>query len=222
MGYWTEETVAKLRELHAEGLSASQIAAEMPPTRLGDAPTRNTIIGKLQRLKLFYNGPAELRSKVRTREGVIGPVNPTKRKRSKSANRSEAEKTLAKWREANPKIASAWAGFDGMPTDVPHGSEAILGLRNGLCCFPIGDPHVDDFRYCCAPSGVKPYCAHHMAIAYVPTKPRVKKKDTWHIGRREHQSANRAIFDRASYSKPLLDAPYRGASKGRGLVYDGV
>lgn len=58
MGYWTEETVAQLRKLHAEGLSASQIAAEMPPTRTGDAPTRNTIIGKLQRLKLFYNGPA--------------------------------------------------------------------------------------------------------------------------------------------------------------------
>lgn len=42
--FWTDEMIAQLRELHAEGLSASEIAAKM------DAPSRNAVIGKLSRL----------------------------------------------------------------------------------------------------------------------------------------------------------------------------
>jgi GcrA cell cycle regulator len=44
---WTDEQVAALKRLHAEGLSASQIAK-----KLGHGCTRSAVIGKLHRLKL--------------------------------------------------------------------------------------------------------------------------------------------------------------------------
>lgn len=44
---WTEDRVATLRRLWADGLSASQIARE-----LGSGVTRNAVIGKLHRLGL--------------------------------------------------------------------------------------------------------------------------------------------------------------------------
>lgn len=46
---WTDERVAELRKLHAEGQSASKIAKIM------GAPTRNTIIGKTNRLGLRHS-----------------------------------------------------------------------------------------------------------------------------------------------------------------------
>ena len=44
---WTDERVELLKKLWMEGLSASQIAAE-----LSDGVTRNAVIGKVHRLKL--------------------------------------------------------------------------------------------------------------------------------------------------------------------------
>ena len=44
---WTDERVELLKKLWMEGLSASQIAAE-----LGEGVTRNAVIGKVHRLKL--------------------------------------------------------------------------------------------------------------------------------------------------------------------------
>ncbi len=48
---WTEQRVADLRRLWAEGLSASQIAR-----RLGNT-TRNAVIGKVHRLGLASRQP---------------------------------------------------------------------------------------------------------------------------------------------------------------------
>jgi GcrA cell cycle regulator len=44
---WTEERVERLKKLWSDGLSASQIAAE-----LGGGVTRNAVIGKVHRLGL--------------------------------------------------------------------------------------------------------------------------------------------------------------------------
>ena len=44
---WTDERVELLRKLWNEGLSASQVAAE-----LGTGVTRNAVIGKIHRLGL--------------------------------------------------------------------------------------------------------------------------------------------------------------------------
>ena len=47
---WTDERVELLRKLWAEGLSASQIAAQM------GGVSRNAVIGKVHRLKLSGRG----------------------------------------------------------------------------------------------------------------------------------------------------------------------
>ena len=39
------------------------------------------------------------------------------------------------------------------------------------CCWPIGDPKSDDFRFCGErASEGRPYCAHHCAMAYTTTR----------------------------------------------------
>ncbi len=48
---WTEERVEKLKELWAEGLSASEIA------RVLGGVTRNAVIGKVHRLRLAGRAP---------------------------------------------------------------------------------------------------------------------------------------------------------------------
>lgn len=63
---WTEEMDAVLKRLWADGLSAAQIAAEM-----GDGRSRNSVIGRVHRLKLSSRAkphasvPRPQRSKVR-------------------------------------------------------------------------------------------------------------------------------------------------------------
>ena len=47
---WTDERVEKLKKLWAEGLSASQIAAQL------GGVSRNAVIGKVHRLKLTGRG----------------------------------------------------------------------------------------------------------------------------------------------------------------------
>ena len=44
-------------------------------------------------------------------------------------------------------------------------------VRSNHFAFPRGDPTDARFTYCGAPrDGVKPYCAHHRALAYLPVQ----------------------------------------------------
>src|SRR3954453_15613541 len=51
---WTDERVERLKKLWSDGLSASQIAAE-----LGGGVTRNAVIGKVHRLGLSGRGKGQ-------------------------------------------------------------------------------------------------------------------------------------------------------------------
>lgn len=56
---------------------------------------------------------------------------------------------------------------------VRGAAQAVAALRNAQCHWPVGDPHDEDFRFCCAPvptvgpvSMVKRfYCAEHRGVA---------------------------------------------------------
>ena len=64
---WTDERVELLRKLWSEGLSASQIAAQL------GGVSRNAVIGKVHRLKLSSRGratPAPTRQKKATHGGT--------------------------------------------------------------------------------------------------------------------------------------------------------
>src|SRR3990170_2817066 len=65
---WTDERVELLRKLWSEGLSASQIAAQL------GSVTRNAVIGKVHRLKLSSRGrtTAAAPRQKKTSQGAVG------------------------------------------------------------------------------------------------------------------------------------------------------
>ena len=69
---WTDERVELLKKLWSDGLSASQIAAE-----LGDGVTRNAVIGKVHRLGLSGRGKAKAASAPRPRKATRAPSAPS-------------------------------------------------------------------------------------------------------------------------------------------------
>lgn len=50
------------------------------------------------------------------------------------------------------------------------GSKPILrDMDTRGCRYPVGDPKVDGFHFCCARTAAgRPYCAEHAALCYVP------------------------------------------------------
>ena len=146
MKTWNEERIARLRTLAEERQSALQIAEA-----LGSGLTRCAVIGKCCRLGIRLKGSPARRVKPKSPRVVVAPE------------------------EAAPKLVAAsptpWTPFPAsVPTKAPQGAlNAILGLRNSTCRFPIGEPNKPDFRFCCAPADLAsghPYCEAHAAIAY--------------------------------------------------------
>jgi len=77
---WSEADVAKLREMAAKGMTSREIAKE-----LGEGYTRNSVIGKTQRMGIWLGGPKpiptatihHLKTKTRYQPPPQGPLKPT-------------------------------------------------------------------------------------------------------------------------------------------------
>ena len=70
---WTEEKVAKLKELWSKGHTASQIAEA-----LGDT-TRNAVIGKAHRLNLEARAPSKQSNSSRANDSCLLYTSPSPR-----------------------------------------------------------------------------------------------------------------------------------------------
>ena len=68
---WTDERVELLRKLWSDGLSASQVAAE-----LGAGITRNAVIGKIHRLGLAERAKTVVSSRPRVAKVPRQPAQP--------------------------------------------------------------------------------------------------------------------------------------------------
>ncbi len=163
---WPDERVEILKKLWMDGLSASQIAAQ-----LGDGITRNAVIGKVHRLGLSGRGSPTRVAKPRARR----PRQPSAPKKVQSAGNEGLRQKIA---------ASALAKREPAPepirlVDIPEGERiGILGLTDKTCRWPLGDPGTDDFCFCGhSPQAGTPYCDYHANIAYQPAgdRRRVKK-----------------------------------------------
>lgn len=156
---WTDERVEQLKKLWSDGLSASQIAAEL------GGITRNAVIGKVHRLGLSGRTKAPSSSAPRQRK----PRATHMLRVSRPAVRG------------NTALAQAFAydyEMDVEPAQVenvvPIGQRrTLLELNEQTCKWPIGDPATDDFWFCGLPSlPGKPYCEAHVGVAFQPMSAR--------------------------------------------------
>lgn len=146
---WTDERVARMRELHAEGHPFSKIA------RMLGGVTRNAVIGKAARLGLQARAD-------RSRE------NAHQRRKIKARNTRPKVVKLVLVKPAQP------APEPVVVKDAPVGGVALVDLRPGQCRFPLDMPRDANpipGMYC--GGSVKPhrpYCTAHCARAYTPRR----------------------------------------------------
>ena len=151
---WTDERVEILKKRWAEGLSASQIAAEL------GGITRNAVLGKVHRLGL--SGRAKSPSsaaprprKPRAHSQLLRMSRPSVRGNTALAHAYEIDA------EPEPEL------IDNI---IPLGQRrTLLELTEETCRWPIGDPGSADFFFCGGQTVTSlPYCAYHSRVAYQP------------------------------------------------------
>ena len=145
---WTEEKVAKLKELWGKGNTASQIA------EIIGGISRNAVIGKAHRLNLS--------AKIKTRTAAS----------NKNFDDSTNEKniqTTKRGRKSKFKSLIIEKDFE------PENPKQLEELDENSCKWPIGHPDEKSF-YFCGRSSLKDfsYCKLHLLYAY---QPKGKKDD---------------------------------------------
>jgi len=167
---WTDERVELLKKLWIDGLSASQIAAE-----LGNV-TRNAVIGKVHRLGLSGRAkdakPAASAAATRARKATRAPSAPAPiPPQVHNSNVVIAPIPLQ-------PVTSVPEVFVEDDIAVPMSERVtIMDLRESMCRWPMGDPTKPEFRFCGARSiAGLPYCTHHARIAYQPVADRKRER----------------------------------------------
>ena len=165
---WTDERVERLKKLWADGLSASQIAAEL------GGVSRNAVIGKVHRLNLPGRaksggsvGARPKRVATAPRSGGYGA-----RSAARAAPRSNGATALKQ-----DAIADVATELDTRPIEdvvVPISRRLPLTeLTEKTCKWPIGDPLQEGFHFCGADCvDGSPYCAYHAKLAFQPAAER--------------------------------------------------
>tara|TARA_A100001388_G_scaffold114138_1_gene84007 strand:+ start:368 stop:871 length:504 start_codon:yes stop_codon:yes gene_type:complete len=147
---WTEEKVAKLKELWGKGNTASQIA------EIIGGISRNAVIGKAHRLNLS--------AKIKTRTATS----------NQNFENSLEEKNIKtkKFRRGKFKSLIIEKDFE------PENPKQLEELTDNDCKYPIGHPNEKDF-YFCGRSSLKDfsYCKLHLLYAYQSRENKNKKDD---------------------------------------------
>ena len=154
---WTDERVETLKKLWQDGLSASQIAAEL------GGVTRNAVIGKVHRLGL--SGRGQPTSSVKRQRRAQAPARRPARQPITVGN-------LALQPQLDEMEAPALRHRSNLV--VPLSKRLTLDkLTERTCKWPIGDPGHADFHFCgCDSLDGVPYCEYHAGIAYQAPDPR--------------------------------------------------
>ena len=144
---WTDEKVAKLKELWGKGKTANQIA------EIIGGISRNAVIGKAHRLNLS--------AKIKTRTVAS----------NQNFEISLSEKNSKSRRGRRSKFKSLIIEKDFEPENPKQLEE----LDENSCKWPIGHPDENSF-YFCGRSSLKDfsYCKLHLLYAY---QPKGKKED---------------------------------------------
>lgn len=174
---WTDERVEKLKKLWSEGLSASQIAAQL------GGVSRNAVIGKVHRLNL----PGRAKAGGNASAGRPAVKRPAAPAAPRAATTFQARPAPAR---ATVRAVGATALKDDMDIEAleqveykPSGNVvvpiarrlALTDLTERTCKWPVGDPLTDEFHFCgCESQDSSPYCKYHARLAYQPAHDRRK------------------------------------------------
>ena len=140
---WTEEKVAKLKELWGKGNTASQIA------EIIGGISRNAVIGKAHRLNLS----AKIKTRTATSNESFENSVTDKNNKSKKGRRSKFKSLIIE------------KDFE------PENPKTLEELDENSCKWPIGHPNEKNF-YFCGRKTIKlnnrefPYCKLHLLYAY--------------------------------------------------------
>ena len=139
---WTEEKVAKLKELWGKGNTASQIA------EIIGGISRNAVIGKAHRLNLS--------AKIKTRTA-------TSSQNFDNSTNEKNNQTIKRGRKNKFKSLIIDKDFE------PENPKQLEELDENSCKWPIGHPDEKSF-YFCGRSSLKDfsYCKLHLLYAYQP------------------------------------------------------
>lgn len=166
---WNDERVEQLKKLWADGLSASQIAAQ-----LGEV-TRNAVIGKVHRLGLATRASSNRTNSSRLRLRQAQP--------RRAAQQQQRQRTTSVGNTAFRQMIESDLSHGALPTveeiEIPLAERKTLqDLSEGMCRWPIGDPQLADFHFCGRNkvTGL-PYCEHHARRAYQPPQPRRRDRE---------------------------------------------
>ncbi len=164
---WTEERVSRLTKLWADGLSASQVAADL------GGVTRNAVIGKVHRLGL--SGRAKPTSSASTRA--------KRQTRSNTAYAARTTRAAPRTRGATALKLDVEAEVRFVPKPVedvviPISRKlTLMQLSEKTCKWPTGDPQRPDFSFCGHNSKeATPYCEFHAKLAFQPASERRKRR----------------------------------------------
>jgi GcrA cell cycle regulator len=166
---WTDERVEMLRKLWSEGLSASQIAAQL------GGVSRNAVIGKVHRLKLSSRGraaaaPVRQKKPVHAASGVKVAPRATPVMRAMPA--SIGATALQAQFDVEPVARPMLRAIENVVVPISRKLK-LIQLNERTCKWPNGDPLTEDFNFCgneSAESG--PYCTYHSRIAFQPASER--------------------------------------------------
>jgi GcrA cell cycle regulator len=161
---WNDERVELLKKLWSDGLSASQIAAEL------GGITRNAVIGKVHRLGLSGRAKAPSTSVPRPRKPrapshIVRVSRPAMRGNTALAPLHGYELDI----EPEPEM---------IENIIPLGQRCtLLELSENKCRWPIGDPGSTEFFFCGGkPIESLPYCTYHSRMAYQPVAERRRER----------------------------------------------
>ena len=156
-GSWTDERVGMLTKLWADGLSASQIAAEL------GGITRNAVIGKVHRLGLSGRAKSPSSTSPRPRRARGGNQ---MLRISRPAMQGNVALAYNYYEEPEPELL-----------EIPlEQRKTLLQLTEKTCHWPVGHPGSGEFFFCGGETADGSYCAYHARVAYQPSSDRRRDK----------------------------------------------
>jgi GcrA cell cycle regulator len=170
---WHPNHIEHLVELYSKTRKSAEAMREAVNRRFGTTYSRNSIIGKINRLGLRDKFPEAAKHRAEANTGGSSKHDGS-RQEGKAARRPPSLPRVVAF--ANPILEKQFAPVHlAEPVDFnkdrishPYGPISIYELRDNTCRWPLGEmKDLPPYRYCgCRTAPDKPYCAEHVRRGY--------------------------------------------------------